>query len=106
MEDLSRDRVMHEEKLDIKQELQPLVIPEVNKELEIQQPDEKNCRKNVSKRRKMSTRITSVHEGKEQYKCGICDPIFGQNFHLNRHVATVHEGNKQFKCSICNTYFG
>ena len=67
------------------------------KELEIKHPDKEN-----KSERKVLIKTTSVHGGKEQFKCDICDVIFGQIGTLNRHVATVHEGRKPFKCDICN----
>ena len=38
--------------------------------------------------------ITGVHEGKNPFKCDICDRCFSQKADLNRHVAYVHEGKK------------
>ena len=78
------------------------VVPE---EDEIKHPDEENNGKKKSKQIKMA-KNASVHEGKKQFKCDICDAKYGHNHHLNRHVATVHEGKKQFKCDVCNVKFG
>ena len=36
--------------------------------------------------------IKHQHEGKEQFKCDICEDSFGGKVILNQHVATVHEG--------------
>ena len=76
----------------------------------------------------------SVHEGKNQFKCDICNANFVQTGTLNRHVAAVHEGKnhsnvifvmlilhkkgdlkihiatvheqkKQFQCDLCNVSF-
>ena len=33
-----------------------------------------------------------VHEGKKQYKCGICDYCCSQKGTMNIHIASVHEG--------------
>ena len=45
--------------------------------------------------------VTTVHEGKKQFKCNICNTNFGKKDHLNRHVKAVHEEKKQFFCEIC-----
>ena len=86
-------------------EYQPLVVS-VAKELGIKHPDEENTWKNDSKRRKMSITTTSEHKGHKQFKCDICNAIYGRRGNLNKHVATVHEGSKQFNCDICNAKFG
>ena len=54
----------------------------------------------------MNKHIATVHEGKKQFKCDICNANFGQKGDRNRHVTTVHEGKKPFKCDICNAKFG
>ena len=50
--------------------------------------------------------VPTVHGGKKQFKCGICNSNFGQKVHLNNHVGTVHQGKKQFECDICHAKFG
>ena len=42
----------------------------------------------------MNNDVATVHEGKKQFKCDICNTKFGIKSDLNRHVATVHEGKK------------
>lgn len=54
----------------------------------------------------MNGHVATVHEGKKQFKCAICDVKFGHKSHLNQHVITVHEGKKKFKCNIFNANFG
>ena len=91
------------EELEIIQEpdIQSSLIIE-SKELEITHPEE-NSRKIESKRRKVSIKTASSHQGIKKFNCEICKAYFGQKAHLNIHVATVHEGKKAFKCDICNT---
>ena len=43
----------------------------------------------------MNTYVATIHEGKKQNKCDICNAEFGEKGDLNRHVAIVHEGQKQ-----------
>ena len=93
---------MHGEELEIKQEPvshQALVIPEAN-ELGIQHPEEENRRKIESKRRKVSVKTASGI-----FQCNICETNYGEKGTLNKHFTTVHEGRKQFKCDICNSNF-
>ena len=47
----------------------------------------------------MNRHIASVHEGKKQFKCELCDHSFNQNAHMKTHVTSVHEGKKPFKLS-------
>ena len=68
----------HGEELEIIQEpdIQSSHIIE-SKELEITHPVE-NSRKNESKRRKLSIKTGSSHQGMKQFKCEICKAYFGQ----------------------------
>ena len=43
-----------------------------------------------------------LHQGKDLFKCAICDIRFAQKPDLSSHMASVHEGNYPFKCTICN----
>ncbi len=70
------------------------------KEHEIKHPDEENSWKNKPKRRRLSIKTESDHEGMEKFKCDICYMNFGQKGNLKRHVKIVHEGTKQFNCNI------
>ena len=54
----------------------------------------------------MKVHIATVHEGKKQFKCGVCHVNFVKKGDLNRHVVTLHEGQKPFKCEIFNVEFG
>ena len=51
----------------------------------------------------MNVHVTTVHDGKKQFKCDICNAKFRLKCMLNQHVATVHEEKKQFKCEINET---
>ena len=53
-------------------------------------------------KRNLNTHVSTVHEGKKQFKCGICSANFGEKRNLKRHVVSVHEGKIQFKCDIFN----
>ena len=77
--------LVHGEELEIKQEPEsrPSVIPE-SKELEITHPEEDKSRKIESKRIKVAIRTVSGHEGKKQFKSGICIANFVQNDTLNK----------------------
>jgi uncharacterized Zn-finger protein len=39
--------------------------------------------------------VESVHEGKKQHKCSICDCSFSLKGNLKAHLQLVHERNKQ-----------
>ena len=54
----------------------------------------------------MKGHIATIHEGKKQFKCNLCNTKFGEKSNLRRHIVTVHEGKKLFKCDICNAKFG
>ena len=47
----------------------------------------------------------SVHEGKESFKCNVCDTAFSEKNKLNGHIESVHEGKKTFKCNQCDNTF-
>ena len=49
----------------------------------------------------MLQHVSSLHERKNQFKCGICNYTSHFKGTLNRHVATVHEGIKK-ACVICD----
>ena len=46
--------------------------------------------------------VFSVHEGKKQFKCEICDYSSSRKGNLKLHVASVHEKNIPFKCEMCD----
>ena len=39
----------------------------------------------------MKGHIATIHEGKNQFKCNICNGNFGQRGNLKKHAAIVHE---------------
>ena len=49
--------------------------------------------------------IATVHEGKKQFKCSICDKSYGRNDVLKDHISSVHDGIKPHKCTICEKAF-
>ena len=42
----------------------------------------------------MNVDVASAHEGKNTFKCDICDYSCSQKNDMNVHVASVHEGKK------------
>ena len=48
---------------------------------------------------------SSVHVGKKQIKCYICNATFTQKASLGKHALSVHEGKKPFKYNICDSTF-
>jgi hypothetical protein len=42
----------------------------------------------------MKRSITSVHEGKKQFKCEVCDYSCAENIKIKRQMTLVHEENK------------
>ena len=53
----------------------------------------------------MMGHIATIHEGKKQLKCVICNSNFGHISNLKTHVVRVHEGKKEFKCAIYDKQF-
>ena len=53
----------------------------------------------------MNIHIASVHEGKNPFKCNVCDTPFFHKANLKVHVESVHKGKKPFKCSECDALF-
>ena len=53
----------------------------------------------------MNIHIRSVHEGKKQFKCEMCDKSFTNKHNLKGHSASVH-GEKAIKNRICEANFG
>ena len=45
----------------------------------------------------MKTHVVSVHEGKNKFKCIICDYRFSLKVHMKLHVASVYEGKKHIQ---------
>ena len=50
-------------------------------------------------------KMVSVHEGKNAFKCEICEKIFSQKGNMNKHIALIHEGKNAFKCEMCEKAF-
>ena len=80
-----------------------MAIPEANERKRIH-PSKENSWENESKRKKVSIKKTSVHVGKKQFKCEICNANFALKGNWKIHVDTAHR-EKQFKCDVCNAMF-
>ena len=50
----------------------------------------------------MSEITISANNGKKAFKCSICDKIFPQKFHMERHKVVDHDNKKTFKSKICD----
>ena len=53
----------------------------------------------------MQGHIVSVHEGKQPFKCDICDANFTQKPNLKQPIESDDEGKKPFKCDMCDASF-
>ena len=45
--------------------------------------------------------ILEAHDGKQEWRCDVCNSVWKRKENLRAHVAQVHEKNKPFKCSFC-----
>ena len=50
----------------------------------------------------MSEITISANKGKKAFKCSICNKIFPQKFHMERHKVVDHDKKKTFKSKICD----
>ena len=50
----------------------------------------------------MSEITILANKGKKAFKCSICDKIFPQKFHMERHKVVEHYEKKTFKSKICD----
>ena len=50
----------------------------------------------------MKIHVASVHEGKKQFKCDICDYSCSRKGDMKTHVASVHEGKNRFSRGVSN----
>ena len=50
---------------------------------------------------KLESHYKTVHEGK-RFKCNICGKSFRAFKYVKVHTKIYHEGKEQFKCNICN----
>ena len=53
----------------------------------------------------MRVHVTSVHEKKKSFQCGICDYRCSQKGNLDLHIAFFHYKAKPFKCNVCEKRF-
>ena len=42
----------------------------------------------------MKGHIATIHEGKKQFKCDICNAEFTSKHGMKGHIAAIHEGKK------------
>ena len=75
----------------------PLNVCGMRKKRKGSQPKKLNTDKG-----QFETKLSSVQEGNEPFKCAFCDTVFDQVKSLKLHMASIHEGKKPFKCSICD----
>ena len=50
----------------------------------------------------MSEITISANKGKKAFECSICNKIFPQKFHMERHKVVDHDKKKTFKSKICD----
>ena len=48
--------------------------------------------------------VTSVHEGKNLFKCTICMKGFSEHVKLERHILSFHSENRS-DCEVCSAHF-
>ena len=53
----------------------------------------------------LDQRNETVHEGKKDHKCDLCDKSFSDRRNLATHVYTVHEKHRDHKCNYCGKTF-
>ena len=51
----------------------------------------------------MKTHVLTIHEGKESFKCIICNDKFVNKQKFNNHIQLVHE--EKNTCEFCNMSF-
>jgi uncharacterized Zn-finger protein len=44
----------------------------------------------------------TVHLGKKDFKCDICDKAFGHKSNLTKHINATHNKTKRFWCDLCD----
>ena len=49
--------------------------------------------------------MQTVHEGRKDFKCNICDKSFGRPVELKKHKKRRHDKNKNFICDKCGKGF-
>ena len=54
----------------------------------------------------LKTHISSVHEEKKPFKCGMCKSKFSEKKSLTRHMVLIHKAEKSIiKCKVCHAVF-
>ncbi|CAB0030218.1 unnamed protein product [Trichogramma brassicae] len=64
------------------------------------------CEKKFGHKWLLITHHKIVHEGQKDFACGKCQKTFGEKSRLITHQKSVHEGRKDYSCNNCEQKFG
>ena len=51
-------------------------------------------KKQFTSKQRMKGHIATIHEGKKQFICDVCNAQFTSKHGMKGHIATIHEGKK------------